>query len=268
MIFNLISAMPEACLGAFNHGVVGRAFSKGLFAVNKVNPRQFAKGVHQTIDDKPFGGGEGMLSLAEPFAMAIESLDSVGELCILSPQGEPWRDHTACEFSKKKAITLVCPRYSGMDHRLLLEFPLREISVGDYILSGGELAAGIVIDSVARYIPGVLGDPLSPVQDSFGEGCGLEAPAYSRPRQWRGHCVPDVFLSGHHQKISEYSEVFSFWRTLQKRPEILSEPFCSVKPPSKKLVNRVFHDLSDADLSALGLSKELIHIWNKEWKWW
>jgi len=262
--FHLVSAMPEACIDVFNHGVVGRAFKKEAFKVHSINPRSFASGVHQPIDDRPFGGGDGMLSLAEPFAQAIESIDQPGELLIFSPQGDLWSHELARDFSKKKNVTLVCPRYAGMDYRLTQRFSLREISVGNYILSGGEMPAGIIIDSIVRFLPGVLGHSESADSDSFGGSGGLEAPSFTRPREWRGLTVPETLLSGNHKKINTFNAVLGFWKTLQKRPNEVIE----LEAPPSRDIKAVFDQFSAGDFRAINLSKETILSWNREWKWW
>ena len=217
MNFHVISLMPDLVQQALDFGVVGGAFKRKLCQLNLYNPRDFSQDTHQTVDDRPFGGGDGMLMMPEPLQLCLENVGTTEELIYLSPQGSLFKDSMARSLSLKKEITLICGRYGGIDRRFIMENGIREISIGDYILSGGELAAAVVIDSIVRHIPGVLGHICSSEEDSFKDGF-LESPGFTRPRNWRGKPVPEILLSGDHGKIEEYRKMTALGDNPVKTP--------------------------------------------------
>ncbi len=222
MNFHIITVMPDLIEAGLQKGVVASAFKKGLCHLNLINPRQFTTDVHQTVDDRPFGGGDGMLMLADPLQKALDQTGQKKNIFFLSPQGRKLNDSQVKNFALQTDLTLICGRYGGVDQRFLTAHKIQEISIGDYVLSGGELAALVIIDSVARHIPGVLGHSSSASEDSFSHQ-RLEAPYYTRPQKWQELDAPPVLLSGDHKKIKDYQEQISLLTTLFKRPDLLSE---------------------------------------------
>ena len=220
MNFHFITLMPELIQQGLDFGVVGSAFKKQICSAEFINPRTFATDNHQTVDDRPFGGGDGMLMMAEPLQKSIDSLSEPGEIYYLSPQGEVFNDSLCKELSSQKKLTFICGRYGGVDQRFLTKNKIKEISIGDYVLSGGELAALVITDAVVRQIPGVLGHGASAYEDSFKDNL-LEAPYFTRPQSWQEMEVPATLLSGDHKKIADYKMNLSILTTLQKRPDLL-----------------------------------------------
>ncbi len=242
MRFHIISLMPELIGQFLDFGVVGAAFKKNLCQLNFYNPRDFAGDIHQSVDDRPFGGGDGMMMMAEPLQLCLESVGETGRLIYLSPQGVLFKDSMARSLSRENQVTLVCGRYGGVDRRFIMKNRIEEVSIGDYVLSGGELAASVLIDSVVRHIPGVLGHVCSASEDSFKEGL-LEAPGFTRPGEWRGQKVPEILLSGDHKKIEEYRQMTALVTSLLKRPELLEK-----KQISWNRVYTYFQNCGDQDL--------------------
>ncbi|MBB5022158.1 tRNA (guanine37-N1)-methyltransferase [Desulfurispira natronophila] len=224
MRFDVVTLFPDMLQGLFAEGVVGRALQSDDLTLNCVNPRDFTSDVHRTVDDTRYGGGAGMLMKAPPLAQAVQSLPRRpgSRVIYLSPQGKPLTQHKVRQLAQQEQLILVCGRYEGVDQRFIDHYVDEEISIGDYVISGGELAAGVVIDSVARCIPGVVGQVQSVVEDSFFEGL-LDAPHYTRPAQFEGEAVPDVLASGHHEKIEDWREQQALERTWQQRPDLLEE---------------------------------------------
>jgi tRNA (guanine37-N1)-methyltransferase len=220
MKFNVLTLMPDMVRGALDYGVVGSAFEKGLCFLETVNPRQFTTDIHQSVDDRPFGGGDGMLMMAEPLQKALDSVHPQGPIFYLSPQGYPFDDKLASEMSELKEMTLICGRYGGVDNRFLVRNQIQEISLGDFVMSGGEPAAIAIIDSIVRKRPGVLGHAASASEDSFAKGL-LELPYFTRPQEWEQMSVPPILLSGDHKKIHEYKVYMSLVTTLMKRPDLI-----------------------------------------------
>lgn len=253
MKFNVISIMPDLIESMLKDGVVGSAFQKGICSLNTINPRSFTSDVHQTIDDRPFGGGDGMVMMAEPLQKSLDSLRPINESTIyyLSPQGKVLTDEMATELSEKNEITFVCGRYAGVDQRFLNKNNIQEISIGDYVISGGELAALVVMDAVIRKIPGVLGHAKSASEDSFAMNGILEAPSFTRPREVFGMEVPETLLSGDHKKIDHYKELLAILVTLQKRPELLL-----AKNVEWKKIKDFLEKISDKECQSLGLLKD------------
>ncbi len=208
---------------ALKEGVVAQAFAHGDLDLNLVNPRDFAQDIHQTVDDRPFGGGDGMIMMAEPLRRAVDSVknsEGSGQVIYLSPHGEKFSNAMAVEMGQSGEITLVCGRYGGVDQRFIDGLVDREVSLGDYVLSGGELGALVMVDAIARFIPGVLGNPESAHSESFSQGL-LEGPQYTRPRSYGGRDVPSVLLSGDHARIKQWRRQVAILYTWGLRPELL-----------------------------------------------
>ena len=224
--FNVISLMPEM-FDAFEHyGVVGRAFKEGLVKLNLINPRDFTQDTHRTVDDRPFGGGPGMVMTLEPLISSIKkakslSLSKNNKVIHLSPRGQLLTQKKIDELLELDSLTLISSRYEGVDERLSNWFD-EELSIGDYVTSGGELPAMVVIDSLIRQIPGVLNDSESASQDSFVNGL-LDHPSYTRPETYEDFKVPEALLTGDHEKIRVWRLKESIRLTLLNRPELLAE---------------------------------------------
>ena len=225
MRYDILTLFPELFLPFLKTGVLGRGVEKGLVDVKLINIRDYARGAHKVTDDRPYGGGNGMVMKPGPIARALESVDRVegrSMVILLTPQGRPFEQSMAWELSEADQLILVCGRYEGVDERIRSEQIDMEVSIGDYILSGGELGALVVLDAVCRLIPGVLGGEGSNKEDSFEDGL-LEYPHYTRPRIFRGRNVPPVLLSGDHEEIRLWRRRESLKRTLEKRPELLEK---------------------------------------------
>lgn len=223
MIFHVLTVFPDFVQTVFDYGVVRRAVESGLLASNVRDLRDWTGDAHRTTDDMPYGGGPGMVMLCEPIFRAVEELrEQHGSLPLiyLSPAGERFEHRTACELAGGGDFILLCGRYEGVDQRVIDQLVDRELSVGDYVLSGGEVAAMTVIDAVARQIPGVVGNEGSVAAESFATG-QLDYPQYTRPEDFRGHKVPDVLLSGHHARIEAWRREQSSELTRQRRPDLL-----------------------------------------------
>lgn len=223
--FGCITLFPEM-FQALHYGVIGRALQQQLVDVVTMNPRQFAKDAYQRVDDYPYGGGAGMVMMAEPLRDAVHTL-AVSAPCkphviYLSPQGPVFDQDTAMELLNKRALILLSGRYEGIDERVIESMVDAEVSIGNVVLSGGELAAMLMIDVMTRLLPGVVGDPVSVETDSITTGL-LKYPQYTRPEQWEGKAVPSVLLSGHHQEIAKWRLKQSLGRTWLKRPDLLAK---------------------------------------------
>jgi tRNA (guanine37-N1)-methyltransferase len=221
MKVDILSLFPEMFTSPFNESIIKRAREKGLLEINIINIRDFALGKHQQADDYPFGGGAGMVMKADVVVPAIESCQKPSWVIYLSPQGRPLNQAKVAELSEKEHLVLLCGHYEGIDHRVY-DLVDEEISIGDYVLTGGELPAMVLIDAVSRMIPGVLGDEESALEESFTHNL-LEYPQYTRPRVFRNQAVPEVLISGHHEKIRLWRKKQSLLNTLLKRPELLLE---------------------------------------------
>lgn len=223
MRFEILTIFPDLLSSPLGEGILRRALEKELIEVNLLNLRDFTFDRHNTTDDRPFGGGEGMVMKAEPLALAVEQAkknDSSAKVILLSPQGETYNQMIARELSLETSLILVCGRYEGVDERFRERFVDREISLGDYILTGGELGAMVLIDSITRLLPNVLGCSDSAEKDTFSNGL-LKHPQYTRPRVFREMEVPDVLLSGDHNRISEFRFAESVKRTVERRAELI-----------------------------------------------
>jgi tRNA (guanine37-N1)-methyltransferase len=222
MIFDILTLFPGMFDSPMRESILGKAVDRGLIQVRVHNIRDYATDKHQITDDRPFGGGEGMVMKPEPIVGALDALRERGpnpRVLLLTPQGRLFTQEIARSLSGIPRLVLVCGRYEGVDERVAQYFCDDQISVGDYVLSGGELAAMIVVDAVARLIPGVLGNMDSPGRDSFTEAL-LEYPQYTRPQEYRGHRVPDVLLSGHHDVIEKWRRGQALLRTRMRRPDL------------------------------------------------
>ncbi|MFO7986056.1 MAG: tRNA (guanosine(37)-N1)-methyltransferase TrmD [Desulfatiglandaceae bacterium] len=225
MRFDILTIFPDMFSPCLEQGMLARGVKRGKVCVHLVNIRDFAKGVHRTTDDRPYGGGEGMVMKPGPIHRALESLERVqgkSVVVLLSPQGKRFDQSVAWEMSGWDQIVLVCGRYEGIDERIRLNNIDVELSIGDYILSGGELAAMVVMETVTRLIPGVLGGEKSNLEDSFQDHL-LEYPQYTRPRVFQGTDVPQVLLSGDHEKIRLWRREQSLKRTRSRRPDLLKK---------------------------------------------
>ena len=247
MHFDIITLFPEMFPGTLGGGIIGRALKEGAWSYNAINPRDFTDDAHRTVDDAAFGGTDGQVMMAEPLARALDSIQFChceGEargnpvnndarsatkfkpkIIYFSPRGKLWNQQAAREFliHNSKFITLICGRYEGIDQRLLDEYEIEEISVGDYILSGGEIAAQVFIDSIVRLCNNVIrGGSAATENESFEIG-GLEWPLYTRPHEWRGRNVPEVLVSGHHENILRWRKVQSEKITLERRPDLIKD---------------------------------------------
>jgi tRNA (guanine37-N1)-methyltransferase len=229
VIFHVLTIFPEFFQGPFEHGVIKRARDTGALEIRIHNLRDWTSDRHKTVDDRPFGGGEGMLLKPEPLFAAVEEIvgraSGLSRLVLLSAQGRLFDQKVANDFSGLQELLLICGRYEGVDERVAEHLADEELSIGNYVLSGGELAAAVVIDSVARLLPGVLGNESSAVFESFQDtghaGALLDCPQYTRPAEFRGWKVPDVLLSGNHEEIRRWRQRAALEKTARLRPDLL-----------------------------------------------
>jgi len=222
---DVLTLFPGIFAGPLDHGILLKAREANRLAVEVHDLRPFAEGKHRVTDEPPFGGGGGMVMKPEPIFAGVESLKErfgEGMVILLSPQGEVLSSELARRLSFEAHLILVCGRYEGVDQRVADHLADLEVSIGDYVLTGGELPALVLIDAVARYVPGVLGDPSAPYRESFEDG-GLEGPHYTRPREFRGFAVPDVLLSGNHAAIERWRREEARLRTSRLRPDLLKK---------------------------------------------
>ncbi len=229
MHIDIFTLFPEMFQGPFNFSILKRAIDHGLVSMNIHNVRDYTHDKHHTVDDYAYGGGAGMVLKPEPIFEAVESIKSnikpeIGELpvILLTPQGRLFSQQIARELSAYSHLILICGRYEGVDERVREHLVTDEISIGDYVLSGGELAAMVVVDTVVRLLPGVLGSEASLMEDSHVDGL-LEYPQYTRPVEYRGWSVPEVLLSGNHAQIAKWRREQSIQRTSERRPELLDK---------------------------------------------
>lgn len=223
MHFDVLTLFPEMFGGPLKASIIGKARANGLLGVNVWNIRDFAYDKHRIVDDAPYGGGAGMVLKVDVLARAIEAVrgHSQAPIIYLSPQGEVFNQQIASELTNEPRLILLCGHYEEIDERIREHWVDRELSIGDYVLTGGELPAMVVIDAVARLLPGVLGDATSSEQDSFQDGL-LDYPHYTRPASFRGLDVPEVLLSGHHELIRRWRLKEALRRTWLRRPELLN----------------------------------------------
>ena len=251
-----MTIFPDIFVSTAFKGVVGQAILDNKVNLNPVDLRQFSGKKYKQIDDKPFGGGDGMIYRPEPLSKAINSIKRHPKSLsvYLSPQGQLFTQDVARDLSQKDQLILVCGRYGGIDERIICEDIDMELSIGDYILSGGELAAMVVIDAVVRLQQGTLGNQISQDEDSFGKRGLLEPPQFTRPRVFKGKSVPKVLLSGHHQDISDWQRKVAILRTFFRKPHLLETQNISVE--EKKAIEKFYWDLSEEEREICGLSKD------------
>ncbi len=223
MKINIVTIFPELFEVPLSTSIPGRARDQGLVDYGIVNLRDFTHDRHQTVDDYPYGGGAGMVMKPEPFFEAVESLDRSGPIVLLSARGRRFSHQDAVRYSVEPDLTLLCGHYKDVDQRVADHLATEEISIGDFILSGGELGALVVADSVVRLLPGALGDHDSAATDSFYDGGRLSAPSYTRPAEYRGFSVPEVLQSGDHARIEEWRRRAADGMTRERREDLLSE---------------------------------------------
>ena len=243
--FDVVTLFPEMFAALTHSGISGRALETGLWSLGLWNPRDFTKDNYRTIDDRPYGGGPGMVMLAEPLEKALDAVREAGggKVIYLSPQGRKLDHAKVMELAGRSATTLLCGRYEGVDERLIRRRVDEELSIGDYVLSGGELAAMTVIDAVVRQIPGALGDGQSAVQESFVEGL-LDCPQYTRPEEYGGGKVPEILMSGHHENIRRWRLKQALGRTWLRRPDLLAAR--RLNEDEKKLLEEFQRESADS----------------------
>ncbi|HHU97797.1 MAG: tRNA (guanosine(37)-N1)-methyltransferase TrmD [Bacteroidota bacterium] len=225
MRIDIVSVFPEIIEGAIQNSIMKRAREKGLVEFHLHNLRDYSLDKHRRVDDYPFGGEAGMVMQVEPIDRVISHLKSqreYDEVIFTSPDGEPFTQSTANELSLMKNLIILCGHYKGVDYRVREHLVTRELSIGDFVLTGGELVAAMIADAVARVIPGAIGDEQSALSDSFQDGL-LAPPVYTRPAEYKGWKVPEVLLSGHERKIAEWRHEQSLERTKKRRPDLLQE---------------------------------------------
>lgn len=245
MNFHVLTLFPEMIEQGMHTSIIGRAIAGGYLSIDAINIRDYAFNKHQKVDDYPYGGGAGMLMQVEPVYLAYESVQKkLGyrpRVVYLTPQGEVFHQTMAKELAKEKDLVFLCGHYEGIDERVLDEIVTDYVSIGDYVLTGGELPAMVMMDSISRMVPGVLSNQESGETESFAENL-LEYPQYSRPEEWHGQKVPPVLLSGHHANIEAWRREQSILRTAKRRPDLLKKA-----------------DLTNKEWSQ-------VRQWKKEWK--
>jgi tRNA (guanine37-N1)-methyltransferase len=227
MRFDVLTLFPELFSGYLGQSLLKKAIDRGLVDVQLHDIRQWANNKHQKVDDRPFGGGPGMVLMVEPVVQCVEAVQQQSpdpaHVILLTPQGRTLNQRVVEELATHKRLMLLCGRYEGFDQRVTEILQPEELSIGDFVLNGGEVGAMVVIETVIRLIPGFLGDEESSIQDSFSTGNRwLECPQYTRPRDFRGHTIPDVLLSGDHEAIARWRQEQSFLRTRQRRGDLLT----------------------------------------------
>lgn len=223
MRIHVLTLFPDMFDAVLTDSIVGKAREKGIVTIRTVNFREYSTNKHKTVDDTPYGGGGGMVLMPEPIFRAVEDLPLTTEnprVILMCPQGERFTQKKAEELAAERELVMICGHYEGVDERVREHLVTDEISIGDYVLTGGELPAMVVIDCIVRLLPGALGNETSAASDSFSTGL-LEHPHYTRPAEFRGWAVPDVLLSGHHGKIAEWRRREALRRTLKRRPDLL-----------------------------------------------
>ena len=226
MNFHILTLFPEMVMDGLSASIIGRAQSKGLLSVEAINIRDFAENKHNRVDDYTYGGGAGMLMQAGPvygaYQSVVEKAQSKPRVIYLSPQGQTFSQSMAEEFAKEEELIFLCGHYEGIDERVLEEIVTDYVSIGDYVLTGGELPAMVMIDAISRLIPGVLHNDVSAEFESFQDNL-LEYPQYTRPEEWHGKKVPEILLSGHHANVEKWRREQSIIRTAQRRPDLLEK---------------------------------------------
>lgn len=241
MKIDILTLFPEMFTGVFGNSILKKAQEKEAVSINLINFRDFSTSKHKTVDDYPYGGGNGMILKPEPIFAAVESIPNYkqAKIIMLTPQGQQFTQKKAEELRAEEHLIFLCGHYEGFDERIREHLVTEELSIGDYVLTGGELAAMVIVDSVVRLLPGVLGNDESAITDSFSNNL-LEYPQYTRPEVFRDWKVPDVLLSGHHQKIEEWRKTESLNRTLLRRPDLINKSELSEK--EQKLLNKIMNE--------------------------
>jgi tRNA (guanine37-N1)-methyltransferase len=245
--FDAVTLFPEMFAAVTQSGITRRAMEAGLWRLETWNPRDFTTDNYRTIDDRPYGGGPGMVMLAEPLEKTLDAVaasqgEAKGRVIYLSPQGRRLDHAVVIELSQERALTLLCGRYEGVDERLLRRRVDEELSLGDFVLSGGELAAMALIDAVVRQLPGALGDEDSALEESFAQGL-LDCPQYTRPETYAGEKVPEVLLSGNHERIRRWRLKQALGRTWLRRPELLAAR--SMSKEERELLEEFQHETTN-----------------------
>ena len=223
MKIDIVTIFPEMCLAPLGVSIIGRAQESGLLQLAVHDLRKWSADKHRRVDDTPFGGGQGMVMTCPPLFAAVEALRTEhSRVVLMTPQGRRLDQALAASFTECPHLLILCGHYEGIDHRVVEALVDDEISIGDYILTNGAIAANIFVDAVVRLLPGALGDARSAAEDSFSEGL-IEAPCYSRPVDFRGMKVPDILLSGHHAKIAAWKKMEGLRRTKENRPDLMTE---------------------------------------------
>ncbi len=260
MKITLVTLFPEMFQGFFGSSIIRRAVDSGLVEINCVQIRDFAEGTHRQVDDYPFGGGPGMVMKPEPLFGAVEhSVKEFGpgERILLTPQGKVFSQSEAEKLAKEKHLILICGHYEGVDERVRRRLADNELSIGDFVLTGGEPAAIVIVDAVVRLLPGSLGAEEAHLDESFYSGL-LEFPQYTRPREYRAMKVPDILLSGHHAEIKKWRREESLRRTLNRRPELLKK--AELAPADRKFLNKIKNHEKSAEKPPAPLCFALIHF--------
>ena len=222
MVVDILTIFPEMCRVPLGESIMGRAQESGLLTLRVHDLRDYTKDKHRKVDDEPYGGGQGMVMMPEPFFAAVEHLKSdCSRVVLMTPQGRRLEQSLVVEFVSDEHLIVLCGHYEGVDHRVVEGLVDQEISIGDYVLSNGAIAAAVFIDAVVRQIPGVLGDERSAAEDTFSDGL-LEAPCYTRPPEFRGMRVPEVLTTGNHAKMDEWKRRRSLERTKENRPDLMT----------------------------------------------
>ena len=246
MHIDILTLFPEMFHGILHSSIIGRALEQRLLTVNVINFRDFSEDKHHTVDEPPYGGGGGMVLKPQPVFSAVEHLlahkdtsRAQPRITLMSPQGETFNQKKAEELAQEEHVILICGHYEGFDERIRQHLVTEELSIGDYVLTGGELPAMVVVDCVARLLPGVLGNEQSAKTDSFADGL-LEHPHYTRPATFRGWSVPDVLLSGHNAKIQAWRRQESIKRTWKRRPELLEQ--AELSEAERRFIKQLSHN--------------------------
>lgn len=248
MKFQILSVFPTMFDCYLGQGVMSQALKKNIFSYEVLNPRDYATDNYKSVDDRPFGGGDGMVMLPEVLEAALSSRkNKKAHVVYLSPQGKPLTDQKVNELKNKEDITLICGRYGGIDQRIINQYVDEEISIGDYVLSGGELAALVLMDAVIRKLPGSLGHMESAEKDSFAIE-GLEHPLFTRPQDWKGLKVPAILLSGNHALIEQWKKNVAQLVTLKKRPDLLH-----LSPKEFEILKKFYKSMTEEEKKVCGL---------------
>lgn len=218
----ILTIFPEVFPGFLGYSLTGRALNEGIWQLEAVNIRDYAFDKHGSVDDTPCGGGAGMIMRPDVLGEAIEHNYDGGKIIYMSPKGKPLTQKKVHELSKEDKLTIICGRFEGIDERVIEEYNIEEISIGDYILTGGEQAAMIMLDAIVRLLPGVLGNSASTENESFEAGL-LEYPQYTRPTEWKGRKVPDILMSGHHENVAKWQREQALQITKERRPDLLEK---------------------------------------------